>query len=72
MKQLVKIFTITSVLVMSFMTLADKNNLSDADKDNSSDKKTATEMACDTQFGYSEPLGSTTENGQKINICPRI
>lgn len=64
MKQAVKIFTITSVLAISFLTLADK--------DNSSDEKTATKMACDTQFGYGEPLGSTTENGQKINICPRL
>lgn len=39
MKQAVKIFTITSVLAISFLTLADKNNLSDADKDNSSDEK---------------------------------
>ncbi|WGL99327.1 hypothetical protein QE177_05470 [Arsenophonus sp. aPb] len=72
MKRLIKIFAITSVLGISFLAFANKDNLSDANKDNSSDEKIATDEVCDTQFEYGQPLGSTTENGQKINICPRL
>lgn len=72
MKRLIKIFAITSILGNSFLAFANKDNLSDVNKDNSSNGKIVTEAVCDTQFGYGQPLGSTTESGQKINICSRL
>ncbi|MDR5608997.1 MULTISPECIES: hypothetical protein [unclassified Arsenophonus] len=64
MKRLVKIFAITSVLGISFLAFANKEN--------SSDEKIATNEMCDTQFGPAQPQGSTTENEQKIKICSRF
>ncbi|WP_406850655.1 hypothetical protein WH390_02430 [Candidatus Arsenophonus nilaparvatae] len=43
MKRLVKIFAITSVLGISFLAFANKEN--------SSDEKITTNEMCDTQFG---------------------
>ncbi|HGJ5875272.1 MAG TPA: hypothetical protein ACHBX0_01140 [Arsenophonus sp.] len=64
MKQLVKIFSITYVLDMSFLAFANK--------DNSSDEKIASETMCDTQFGMGQPQGSTIQDSKQINICPRF
>lgn len=64
MKRLVKIFAITSVLGISFLAFANKEN--------SSDEKIATNEICDTQFSPGQPQDSTTENEQKIKICSRF